>query len=126
MASSTGLALVAGDEQSAQQDLRDRKAGMLHRLELRAGEGAHEQAERRPEDGIRDRHDGQQPDRALQSSPSSPTDSATASADWIAATTPKAMAYPRGSRACPSASPAAVRACRTTAHAGWSPTSPGT
>src|SRR6266545_5821070 len=54
------------DEESAQQDLGDHdRRHELHRLELRLSEGAHEQPERTPQDGVGHRHDGQQPDRPV-------------------------------------------------------------
>src|SRR5919204_614341 len=56
--------LVAGDEEAAEQELREDEGGQkLHRLELGAGERAHKQAERRPEDRVRD---GEPEHRALR------------------------------------------------------------
>ena len=54
---------VAGDEESAQQDLRDDdQRHELDGLELGRRERADEQAQRRTEHGVDDRDDAQQPD----------------------------------------------------------------
>ena len=87
-ASRTAGSCVAGHEQPAQQDLRDHdQRHELHGLELGLREGADEQAERGAEHGVGDRDHGRaaRPGPAT-SRPSSPTLSATASADWTAAT----------------------------------------
>ena len=127
--SRTRAAGPRGDEQAAQQDLRDHhRRHELHGLELGLREGARRTGRARAEHGVGDRDDR----RATRPGPArrcraAPTLRRDGERRCTAATRPKASGVAdRGSRACPSASPAAVRGCRWSARAASSRWSPGT
>ena len=115
-----------GDEQAAQQDLRDDdQRHELDGLELGLREGADEvrapcPAPRRPP------RPAQQPDRALDVEAEQADATATASSAGRRRPGRTPRRSRAGSRACPSASPAAARGCRWSARAAWSRWSRGT
>ena len=127
-ASSTPGSVSRGDEQPAQQDLReDDQRQELDGLELGPREGADEQAERRAEDGVGHRDQAEQPDRALDVEAEQPDAHRDREQRLERRRRGRTRGRTRaGSRACPSASRAAARACRWSARAAWSRWSRGT
>ena len=105
---------VARDEQAAQQDLRDHEQRHeLHGLELGLRERADQEPERRAEDRVDDRDQPEQPDRADDVEPEHADAERDRERRLDRGDQAERDGVPdRGSRACPSASPAAARGCR--------------